>query len=246
MDRKQEKSAQSGWDVASEAIRLSIKPLSPETMVAGPIIPAPSGLGRLLCNRRSERSFSDAPIPQDKLERVLVDCAGGVKYVPFNLDENNGVLYRTIPQGGGINSVGVSLILLSPTEKLNVGLYKFCSFTNSLHSVDQQFVRENIISAMMGHKDIAIKNASAILIITVDISAKQHKYKDFANKLVLIEVGCALQNALLSICDLGLAGYAVGGFDNEKMAQIFGLSGSTETPCLTIVFGVPKEKAEIE
>ena len=68
--------------IAREAMRQSIKLLPAETAVSAPITPAPSYFGSLLCKRRSVRSFSTKEIPQEKLERLLADCAGGVELVP--------------------------------------------------------------------------------------------------------------------------------------------------------------------
>lgn len=58
-------------DIALEAIRLSIHPLPEETSLTETISPAPSALGKLLCNKRSIRRFSGETISQENLGEVI-------------------------------------------------------------------------------------------------------------------------------------------------------------------------------
>jgi SagB-type dehydrogenase family enzyme len=206
---------------------------------------APSDLGRLLCKRRTKRGFSLETISQEKLERVLVDCAGGVRSVPQTLEDGTEyeLLYRTIPQSGGVSSTGAFLILRQPTGTMAKGVYRLCPFTNTIHFLANQPSVDAINSAMW-FEDSELKNVTAILVITTDFGPKTYKYNDRGYRFALIEVGCALQNALLSISDQGLAAYAKGGFDDELLAKLLGLSFPMEAPLITVIMGMPDEKPE--
>jgi SagB-type dehydrogenase family enzyme len=225
-------------ETAREAVLRSLRPLPVDTAVSGPIIPLASDFGRLLCARRSERSFSRTSIEQARIERILVDCAGGVQ---SSLDANNNIdcLYRTIPQSGGICSIEAYLILLQASGELNVGIYRLCPHSNTLHLVSDVLDTDMLSRAMVVENNPAIDSAAAILVITADFEAKAFKYSTRGHRFALVEVGCALQNALLSICDQGLSGYAYGGFSDEILAEMLKLSFPTVAPIVTILIGSP-------
>lgn len=223
-------------------MRRSIKPLSAETAVSAQITPAPSYFGSLLCKRRSVRTFSTKEMPQEKLERVLADCAGGVERVPCVTTDGSPfhMLRRTIAQGGGICAVGTSLVLLRRSGSMEPGLYKYCAYSNTIHTLNKTIIEADVARSMWWPSLSKANNAAAILVITADFEPKEYKYGQFGGRLSLIEVGCALQNALLSLCDQGLIGYAHGGVDGELMANMFDLSFPAEAPYVAVIFGVPE------
>jgi SagB-type dehydrogenase family enzyme len=227
-------------DVGVEAVCRSIRPLPLESSVSGTIVPEPSEFGTLLCKRRSLRAFSSEPIPRKKLERVLVDCAGGVMTSPIGNGTNCNKLYRTIPQGGGICSLSIFVILLRDTGHLSVGGYVLCPHTNALHKLEKGIDAKELAAAMRQAQMPVFGDASAILVIAGDFESKTFKYGKLGYRLVSLEAGCALQNALLSIADQDLAGFAYGGFDDQPLAEMLKLSFPDQTPLSAVVFGVPK------
>ena len=108
------------------------------------------------------------------------------------------------------------------------GLYKYCAYTNIIHTLNKAIDEEVVVRSMWWPSLSKTNNAAAILVITADLGPKKYKYGDIGSRLSLIEVGCALQNALLSICDQGLVGYAHGGVDGELMTKMFDLSNPEE------------------
>ncbi len=227
--------------IAREAISMSFKPLPCETAVTGRITPEPSDFGRLLCKRGSRRAFSGKSIPYEKLERILVDCSGGVEIKTSSTSDGVSfdMLHRTIPQGGGVTAVGTCLILLRPSGDLQPGLYKFCAHSNSLHTLNKP-IDGSTVARSMWWTDISKANsAAAILVITANFTPKEYKYGKLGYRLALIEVGCALQNASLSLCDQDLIGYAHAGIDGEIMAEMFDLSFPMEAPYVALIIGVP-------
>jgi SagB-type dehydrogenase family enzyme len=222
-------------DVALEAIQRSVRPLPSNTAVDRHIIPDPSELGRMLCGRRSCRQFSGGTVPRQTIERVLLDCAGGVGY--RSLTQEIEVLLRTIPQSGGISSVNAYLLLLRPTEHLNLGVYRLCAFTNSLHIVNQSLDLADVTLAFGLENDAGIGRAAGIIVITADLELKAFKYENRGYRYALIEVGCALQNALLSLHDQKVAAYPYGGFRDEALATLLKLAFPSAAPYVSVIFG---------
>jgi len=227
-------------DRGIEAVRRVACPLPLSTLVEGPIAPKESCLGKLLCSRRSVRSFSGAPIPCEALLRLLVDSAGGVQ--SYLAETPNGasyeVLYRTIPQGGAIASVHLHLVLMQDNRSLTAGCYTLCPYQNTLHARNMRYDYDQLKKAMWWKDDAVNAGQTAVLIISADMESKAYKYGEKGYWLSVIEAGCALQNALLSICDQGLAGYAVAGFDPDLMASLLSLE-KNEQPIVAVVMGMP-------
>lgn len=237
MERRNE-SVQSPEEIALEAIRRSQKPRLLGRAISGPIQPAHSALGGLLCGRHSTRTFCSKPIEQHKLERVLVDSAGGVSSLILEANDLE-MLYRTIPQSGGITSVALWLILLRDAGRLKIGLYAFCPHSNSLHSLAKVVSIDQINPIMQfPRKNYSLENATAILVISSDLDAKSYKYSARGHRYALVEVGCALQNALLSMTDQGISGYPYGGFDDQRLADLLNLSFPMEAPFISVVMGI--------
>ena len=57
------------------------------------------------------------------------------------------------------------------------------------------------------------------------------------------DIGCALQNILLCAHSLGLGACAIGGFDEEMIAQLLELPENF-TPCLFVTAGYPEKRVE--
>ncbi len=230
-------------DIAATAIRRSLKLLSPETAVTRTIVPSPSAFGHLLCSRKSQRYFSGAAIPQAQLERVLTDSAGGVRYIRAQKGPRIDLLNRTIPQSGGIYSVELYFAVLCANDTLPEGLYRFSACTNTVHTFGKELNKNALVVAMGSPPDPLINNASVVLFVTADLEVKAFKYGKRGYRYAIVEVGCALQNALLSISDQGLAGYPYGGFQDDVLARQLGLSFPTQAPFMTVIMGLPEDNS---
>lgn len=221
-----------------EAVRRSLKPLPSESAATAQITPDSSALGQLLCKRRSARTFSGEPIPQASVERLALDCAGGVM-VAVDSSGATSALYRTIPQSGGICSIGLIIVLLRSSGVLTPGVYRLCPHSNSLHKIGPSIDREVLVSVFgMADDTSALDTAAGIFIITADLAAKAFKYSTRGHRFALIEVGCALQNTLLSMCDQSVVGYPQGGFDDRRLANILRLNYPQEAAFVTIFMGM--------
>jgi SagB-type dehydrogenase family enzyme len=233
----------SSEDIATVAIQRSLRPLPENTALTEHIIPESSELGRLLCSRKSERFFSGAAIPQEKIERLLADCAGGIRYSRSQDRSDVEILYRTIPQSGAICCVEVYFALMRETSHLSAGLYRFSAFSNTIHSVNKNLDIDNLKRIMNCSSDPFFEKSSAVFFITVDFETKTFKYGTRGIRYALIETGCALQNAMLSCCDQGIAAYPYGGFDDEALSQLLDLSPPNQAPIITMILGMPEKKA---
>lgn len=222
-------------DIATAAIRRSTRPLPKESAITGPITPASSELGRLLCARRSIRAFTDEVIQPSVLERLLLDCAGGVGFLPVEKDVN--ALARTIPQSGGIFSVNTFVLLFRNIGNYKSGIYTLCPFTNSIHIIDEKLDKLEVAEIYGMNAETGFGKAAGIIVLSANMEAKAFKYQERGYRYAMIEVGCALQNALLSLQDQNLAGYPFGGFKDEALAKLLHLNFPTDAPYISIIFG---------
>jgi SagB-type dehydrogenase family enzyme len=223
-------------EIAQRAILESLSP-SRFPLVAGPLTSKPSALGRIICGRRSVRSFSGESIPLEFLSRILLDCAGGVKAFASTNTDHVRFLWRTIPQAGGICSVRVFVVLHKMVSFLSRGIYEFSALTNGFHLVTCTYSHDTFVHIMGTDESSELATAAATIILVADVGVKAFKYGERGHRYALIEIGCALQNALISMGDIGLVGFPYGGFDDAALAAMLKLDYPKEAAFVTLIIG---------
>jgi len=225
--------------VAAEAIRRAYVSLDPATAVSGTLVPEPSDLGRLICARRSARQFAETAVSRSQLEQILLDSAGSVRYdvAPSGLTTP----HRVIPQAGAITSVTAYLLVLRRPADLTESLYRLCPHTNTLHRLQDQQPAKKILHSLGAEAEPSITACAAVIAFTANLERKAFKYANRGYRYALIECGCALQNAVLSLASQGLAGYPYGGFYDRELADLLQLDYPQEIPVISLVIGMPQE-----
>ncbi len=185
-----------------------------------------ASLEELLRQRRSVRAYSDAPLTQDEVLKLL--WAGqGITSVRGG---------RTAPSAGALYPLEIYLVA-GNVDNLAPGIYKYNPEKNDLTLVKRGDVRVGLAEASLGQGSV-VEGAIDIVIAAV-YERTTVKYGDRGERYVHIEVGHAAQNICLEATALGLGLVTVGAFDDAAVAKIIGMS-QDETPLYVIPVGRPK------
>ena len=185
-----------------------------------------ASLEELLRQRRSVRAYSDAPLTQDEVLKLLwagqgITSAGGG---------------RTAPSAGALYPLEIYLVA-GNVDNLVPGIYKYNPEKNDLTLVKGGDMRNGLLEASMRQGSV-VEGAIDIVIAAV-YERTTVKYGDRGERYVHIEVGHAAQNICLEATALGLGLVTVGAFDDAAVAKIIGMS-QDETPLYVIPVGRPK------
>jgi SagB-type dehydrogenase family enzyme len=82
-----------------------------------------------------------------------------------------------------------------------------------------------------------LAGAAAILVIGAVFGRTSVKYGERGYRLVLLDAGHAMQNALLAATGLGLAACPLGGFVDDEMNALVGLDGIGENVVYACALG---------
>jgi SagB-type dehydrogenase family enzyme len=182
-----------------------------------------ASLEELLRQRRSVRDYSDAPLTQEEVLKLLwagqgiTSARGG----------------RTAPSAGALYPLEMYLVA-GKVDNLAPGIYKYNPVKNDLTLVREGDVRDGLATASLGQGSVA-EGAIGIVIVAV-YERTTVKYGARGERYVHIEVGHSAQNICLEATALGLGLVTVGAFDDSAVAKIIGMA-QDETPLYVIPVG---------
>lgn len=181
----------------------------------------PGELEAAITDRRSVRSFDDAPVTDAQLGQLAWAAQG-----------------RTGADGGrAAPSAGATypLELLAVTAD-GVARYHPDDHALSDHLDDDQ--RSALARAAHGQEWLA--DAGLVLVVTGVIARTAERYGDRAERYVLLEAGHAAQNVLLQAVALELGATPVGAFDAAEVRAALDLPADEEALYL-LAIGVPAD-----
>ena len=190
-----------GEDMGKKVIKL------PEPVLEGEI-----SLEETLAERRSVREYMAEPIKLEEISQLLWAGQGITK-------EN---FYRTAPSAGALYPIELYLVADNVTG-LDAGLYHYIPKGHKLKLVKKGKLLDTVADAALGQR--AIKQCSALFIVTGVVERTAKKYGDRAEQYMLIEVGHVGQNILLQAQALDLGAVPMGAFYEDKMKEAFDLLG---------------------
>ena len=115
------------------------------------------------------------------------------------------------------------------------GVFRYRPDTHDLVRTAEGDARHQLFQAVYGDQTW-VDRATVMFLITGVVARTAGKYKDRAERYVLIEGGCAGQNMLLAATGLGLKAGIVGAFHDDVLRQLLGLDAG-ELPVLLITAG---------
>jgi len=182
-----------------------------------------ASLEELLRQRRSIRAYSDAPLTQDEVMKLLwagqgITSAGG---------------FRTAPSAGALYPLEIYLVA-GNVDNLAPGIYKYNPVKNALTLVREGDVRTSLAAASLGQGSVS--DGAIDIVIAAVYERTKVKYGSRGERYVQIEVGHTAQNICLQATALGLGLVTVGAFDDAAVAKVIGMS-QDESPLYVIPVG---------
>jgi SagB-type dehydrogenase family enzyme len=193
--------ALSGAGFAASALSIEL----PSPRVSGGI-----SVAEALAQRRSIRSYSDAPLRLGELGQLLWAAQG--------ITHRQGL--RTAPSAGALYPLELYVVVGS-VEGLGAGVYHYRPEGHLLTKVADGDRRKPLAGAAL-HQSW-IREASVVIVLTAVFERTRRKYGPRAERYAHMEVGHAGQNLFLQAEALGLATVVVGAFDDEVVTAVLGL-----------------------
>ena len=172
--------------------------------------------------RRSVRSFTDTPVSEEHVARMLWAAQGVTDSVHD---------FRAAPSAGAL----YPLELYVASAK---GVGRYVPKRHELEEARRTDVRVALAGASLGQMFVA--EAPVVFVITGVYERTAAKYGDRAARYVHIEAGHAAQNILLVATSLGFGSVPVGAFADEVVREVVG-AAHEETPLYVIPVGAHAE-----
>jgi SagB-type dehydrogenase family enzyme len=177
-------------------------------------------LDAVLTERRSTRSFTDAPVDEDAISRLLW-AAQGVTAAWGG---------RTAPSAGALYPIEVYVAT-------GDALRRYVPDDHGTVELAREDRRPPIAQATGQETPIG---APVLIVITGVVSRTAAKYGDRAERYVQLEAGHVCQNLLLEATSLDLAAVPIGAFSDDGVRDALGI-GDDELPLYVVPIGHPGE-----
>ena len=194
---------------------------------------------KLLDTRRSIRKFTGKPMTQAELSFMLWSVQG--------IQEFRGEVatLRPTPSGGARHPFE-TYIAVKNAEGLEPALYHYLPAENvGQKECKIQRLGDGIsgerISEMLANQTWAAKAPIVLFYSCIPYKA-EWRYVDMAHRVMLIDLGHAGQNAMLSATALGLGSCCMAAFDQKACDDTLGFDGVNEYTVYAIAVGTPDFK----
>ncbi|MDR2654468.1 MAG: SagB/ThcOx family dehydrogenase [Oscillospiraceae bacterium] len=194
----------------------------------------------LLDSRRSERLYSDAPITQAELAFLLWSAQGAQKVIGVKGHAS----LRPAPSGGARHPFELYAAVRN-VEGLMPGFYHYLPMEHvGEKKAAIELIRPiedfpGLISEMLSGQSWAAKAAVVLFFSCVPYRA-EWRYDKAAHRVMLIDLGHAGQNVMLSAAALGLGSCCIAAYDAAICDTALGLDGAEEYTVYAISAGVCK------
>lgn len=210
-----EASALDAHCVAAWAARVQAYEPSPPMLAAPvgaaalrPLPPVRDRFQRMLGSRRSERAFTDRPLGERDLARLLAA-------VGPTADAR-----RTVPEAGAIDTVH-AFAMCHRVDGPAGG--RTVRYDHRAHALADAGPCPDDLARLFSLEPSPVAPA-IVLVFVLDMREVTRKYGDRAARFALQQVGHASQNVLLRIAHDGLRGYALGGGLDADVLAALGLA----------------------
>lgn len=183
----------------------------------------------LLERRESTREFTGEPLSQEEIQQLAWTIYG--KTARSERFPENSIGLGTVPSGGALYPL--RLFVLTPLQK---GTWQ------CLEAGTEGLIPKGAIS----HQELAhgflddpeiLKGVGAVYVLACDFLQTTQKYANRGYRYALLEAGHAAQNAYLWCAEQNLGVVEIGGFADEKLANLLSLSYPQQAPLTTLIVG---------
>ena len=193
---------------------------------------------QLLDIRRSKRKYTNKPMTKAELAFMLWSVNGIQEY------RGAAGTLRPSPSGGARHPFE-TYIAVKNVEGLEPGIYHYLPNENvgEKNSTIQRIggkISEERISEMLANQTWAA-NAPIVLFYSCIPYKAEWRYVDMAHRVMLIDLGHAGQNAMLSAAALGLGSCCMAAYNQKACDETLGFDGLDEYTVYAIAVGTPEE-----
>jgi SagB-type dehydrogenase family enzyme len=194
-------------------------------------LPDPHGIRELtieeaLEERRSVRSYRDAPLSMTFLSRLL--------YAAQGITEER-LEFRAAPSAGALYPIELYPVIHRVAE-LRSGIYHYAVQTHTLEFLEQGDFRGQVTRA--GLYQTFLGQANVCFLLSAVFQRSRWKYRERAYRYVLLEAGHVGQNLYLAATSLGLGACAVGAFYDDQVNALLGLDPQEEAVLYVMSVGI--------
>lgn len=186
-----------------------------------------------LANRRSKRTFSEAPISINELA-FLLWSAQGVS------DRSSGVSFRTAPSAGGRYPLQTRVFIRN-VDGISPGLYQYDPETHALAGPIATRGGDSALNAAC-YGEATVRNAAVVCIWTATPRLTEWKYTYTAHRMIAMEAGHISQNTLLAATALHLAACPLLSYHQKALDRWLGIDGDNEFAIYLLAAGKPAQK----
>jgi len=197
---------------------------------------------QLLDIRRSERFYdSSVPMTKKQLAFLLWSMQGIQKSRGRNY-----ATFRPVPSGGARHPFE-TYFFANNVEGLEKGIYHYLPGEH----IGEEQVSIEFISGLPDHEKsivemLATQKWTALAPVVVFMSCVAYRaewrYSAMAHRVVLIDLGHAGQNLMLSACAMGLGSCCIAAYDQELCDKALGLDGYEEYTVYAFTVGKAKQE----
>ncbi|MDR0325805.1 MAG: SagB/ThcOx family dehydrogenase [Oscillospiraceae bacterium] len=197
----------------------------------------------LLDNRRSGRAYSDMPATGEQLAFMLWSVQG----VQAIRGANRYASLRPVPSGGARHPFEVYAAVLN-VEGLKPGIYHYLPLEHvGEKRVSVEFTAPldnagDTITDMLAGQSWAAKAPFTLFFSCLPYRG-EWRYREMAHRVMLIDLGHAGQNAMLSAAALGLTSCCCAAYDAARCDEVLGLDGLHEYTVYAVTVGQESQKA---
>jgi SagB-type dehydrogenase family enzyme len=192
-----------------------------EIPLSAPLTKGPLSLEEALSRRSSVRAYADRPLSLDDIAQLFWAAQGVTR--PWG--------GRTAPSAGAL----YPLEIYAATAQ---GVYHYLPAAHRAEVTLQEDIRQALWEA--GLRQEALRQASAIFVVTAVYDRTAGKYGARAERYVKLEAGHAAQNLLLQAVALDLGAVPIGAFHDEEVAAALRRTAEEE-PLYLIPVGHPSD-----
>lgn len=185
-----------------------------------------------IATRRSERDFSRQPMSLDELSHVL-HYSSGITERRYRL--------RAAPSAGATYPIEIYPVV-NNVEGLARGIYHYVILSHELEKLREGDFRQEMAQASL--RQSMVSEANVALVLSAVFQRTRRRYRERAQRYIVLETGHIAQNIYLVATSLGLGSCAIGAFHDEDFNLLLGLDGKEESVIYIMVVGkIRKEQA---
>lgn len=196
-------------------------------------LPPPSKLSsmdQIIVARKSSRCFTQRPLSQEQLSKLLLLSAGLKIHLGYSED---GCSARVVPSAGARYPIELNIFSLN-IEQLPQGTYHFSAERGTLQRTSDVDYSERIIDLCNCQKEV--NHASAVIALCADFTRTIEKYGERGYRFTYLDAGHIAQNIYLLAEELNLKCLGIGGFWDIDIKQALRLPAN-EYPIYLLAIG---------